>query len=73
MVKIAKAIGGRIISRSKAFALGLSGAGLIVTPTITLEALQGGDSIRMAWSRVGDRLTQSADKHFNERRKEARK
>lgn len=56
----------------KAFALGLSGAGLLVSPTSSVNALAQGETTSTAWNRVGSRLETSASKILNESKPKAR-
>jgi len=50
--------------------MGLSGIGLLTTaPEMRVRSLKRGETVAVAWSRVGNRLNTQATKILNERRK----
>ena len=55
----------------KAFAMGFSGVGMLLTKAIELHALQRGETLDQAWSHVGRYLDRASVKQIDERRKAA--
>lgn len=56
-------------SAEKAFAFGLSGIGMLVSPVVEVHALKRGATVGTAWSNVGRYIDRAAAKHLDERRK----